>query len=346
MPHTSRKKKTSQNKRRQVLDDDGWTRVTTAGGLTAPALLVKNELAQDQQMLHFKWGIGDRSVNIRSWLPGPHKIHPGICLDKMLARYRILEAKWLESTSYAALRMALSKDRVAQHQRVVKTCLIFGSGSFSAAIIGREDVSFYQLAAFKSAIDLIEQVQGHRPESYAQEPYYTELDVELLGTLGISTVSHPRGFELINDNAFAYSPCAERWVELQIMHSQPTLWLHAHLQDRWPLDKDGKPSIVQLSNWMLNGRVRDPQNPDWSSLYGSELDPGVGERRLQEEYVINHQLYEAFKQSHQSLPLPDLNANNFPFQSCALHWPVEDGENTEKAATSPRLEVQEQLGQG
>lgn len=339
MPHTSRKKKIAQNKRRQVVEEDGWTRVTTPSALAAPAFPINNDLGQDQQKLHFEWSIDGSFVIINSWQPSPHKIHPGASLEKMLAKYRVLEAKWLESASYAALKTALSKDRVVQGQGLVQKCVIFGSGSFSAAILGREDVSFYQLAAFKSTVDLIEQVQGHRPVSYAQEPYYTELDVELLATLGISTVSHPRGFELIDENAFAYSPCAERWVELQLMHNRPALWLHARLQDRWPLNKDGTPSMLQLNNWMLNGRVQDPQSPDWSALYGLDLEANDGERRLQEEYITNHQLYEAFKQSHQSFALPDLDANNFPFQSCALHWPVDDGESREKAVTSPELKV-------
>jgi len=347
MPHTSRKKKIAQNKRRQVIDEDGWTRVTTSHTLAPPALLANNQLGQDQQTLHFKWGIGDRFVTIESWLHSPHKTHPEVSLEKMQARYRILEAKWLASPSYAALRTALSKERVVQgQQRPLKNCVIFGSGSFSAANLGREDVSFYQLAAFKSAIDLIEQVQGHLPDAHAQEPYYTELDVEFLGTLGISTVSHPGGFELIDEHAFAYSPCAERWVELQLMHNRPALWLHARLQDRWPLNKDGTPSILQLNNWMLNGRVQDPQTPDWTALYGVDLEPGEGERRLQEEYITNNQLYEAFRQSHQSFALPDFDANNFPFQSCAIHWPLEDGESGDQGTTNPTLEGQAQSSQG
>lgn len=339
MPHTSRKKKVAQNKRRQVVDEDGWTRVTTSGASSTPAFLANNDLARGQQNFHFKWGIDGRFVNIDSRLPVPQKIHSGVSLEKMQARYRNLEARWLESGSYAALQTALSKDRVAQGEGSVSKCVIFGSGSFSAAILGREDVSFYQIAAFKSVIDLIEQVQGHRPGCYAQEPYYTELDVEFLAALGISVVEHPQGFDFVDNTSFAYSPCAERWVELQIMYNKPRLWLHAGLQDRWPLNEDGTPSMVQTPNWMLSGRVLDPENPDWNAIYGPDLEPGDGERQLQEEYIINHQLCEAFKQSHQSLLLPDLDANNYPFQSCAIHWPVDDDESLAKAVTKSRQEV-------
>lgn len=328
MPHTSRKKKTAtNNKRKQFVDEDGWTRVTTSGA--GHALFPHHVLVEDAKKQHFRWGIDGKFVTIASRLSEPPPTHPGVSLEKMRARYRNVEAKWLESASYAALKKALDADRIGQGAKgLVSKCVIFGSGSFSATLLGREDVSFYQIAVFKSVVDLIDQVQGHRPISYAQEPYYTELDVEFLATLGISAVEHPQGFDYVDGASFAYSPCAERWVELQIMYKQPRLWLNARLQDRWPLSDDGTPPKGQPLNWMLNFRVPDVEAPDWSAVYGPELQPGDGEKRLQEEYIINHHLYESFKRAYQSLFLPDLDASNYPFNDCAIHWPVQGDEST------------------
>lgn len=341
MPHTSKKKKIAPNKRRHFVDEDGWTRVsTTSDARVAAAHSLPNvPMSEVTRSQTFSWGIDGKSVTINSRLHAPPRPNSGVSLEIMMARYRFLESKWLESASYAALKTMLSKDRVDQGKGPVSKCVILGSGSFSATTLGREDVSFYQIAAFKSAVDLISQAQGVLPSSYAQEPYYTELDIEFLATLGITAVEHPRGFDLVDDACFAYSPCAERWVELQIMYSQPRLWLNVRLQDRWPLRDDGTAPKGQPIKWMLNFRVPDPETPDWNALYGTDLEPEDGEKRLQEEYLINHHLYESFKRSHQSLLLPDLDASNYPFNDCAIHWPMEDDELPSNTLTESKEEA-------
>ncbi|KAK5046286.1 hypothetical protein LTR84_008429 [Exophiala bonariae] len=340
MPHTSKKKRATPNKRRHLIDEDGWTRVTTTSDARSTAPFPpKLPMTEHSRIQNFKWGIDGKFVTIKSRLHAPPHPNQGVSVEKMIARYRSLESKWLESTSYAALKTTLSKEWVGQGIGAVSKCVMFGSGSFSATALGREDVSFYQLAAFQSAVELIGQVQGHVPSSYAQEPFYVESDIEFLATLGITTVEHPQGFDLVDGTCFAYSPCAERWVELQIMYNQPRLWLNVRLQDRWPLRDDGTAPKGHSINWMLNFRVPDPENPDWHAVYDEDLGPGDGEKRLQEEYLINHHLYGSFRRSHQSLLLPDLDASNYPFSDCAIHWPVEDEESPSSEFTKLTEEV-------
>lgn len=333
MPHTShKKKKNSSNnthkKKHVTVDEDGWTRVvttTTSAGTRIPNI-THPRLTPSQQQLAFSWKFGGKHVAFDMSLPTAVAAPPDMTVDKMDQRYRAVEARWLESESWAGLEDTLRQTATRNPQDFhISKCILVGSGSCSTAPSGREEVTYYQVAAFKAAVDLLQQLQGTRPVAYAQEPLYNGLDAEYLHTLGISVVDHPRGFEALGDGVFVFSPCAERYVELQIMHHRPRLWLHRPLSDdRWPpLDLDGTttPASPHPSlDWMLHGRntlgVADPVQG--GQEHGGDRDRDTWEPRLRAEYLINRALFEDSRRRYKASKLPSLPAHNYPFEGVAL----------------------------
>lgn len=337
MPHTSHKKKKNTNnnthkKRHVSVDEDGWTRVvttTTSTGTRIPNI-AQPRPTPSQQQLAFSWKFGDKHVAFDMSLPTAVAAPSDMTADKMDKRYRAVEARWLESESWAGLEDALRQTATRNPQDFhISKCILVGSGSCSTAPSGREEVTYYQVAAFKAAKDLIQQLQGTRPVVYAQEPLYNGLDAEYLETLGISVVDHPGGFEAVGDGdgaagVFVFSPCAERYVELQIMHHRPSLWLHRPLaDDRWPpLDVDGTTtpaSPLASLDWMLHGRsthgIADPLQGE-QDRHGRDRD--TWEPRLRAEYLINRALFEDSRRRYEALKLPSLPAHNYPFEGVAL----------------------------
>lgn len=68
--------------------------------------------------------------------------------------------------------------------------------------------------------------QDDEPQTlFAQEPRFNDLDREFLQSLGIKTVEHPEGFNLLTHNSFAYCPGAEQNVDLRCFSQDPVLYL-------------------------------------------------------------------------------------------------------------------------
>lgn len=205
----------------------------------------------------------------------------------MQEQYNKISTKWLESEMYQTLKDILTR-RVLTEDNKITNCVIFGSGSLCGDAIqwlDRHESAYYQIAAFKGVIDIIEQVQGHRPRSYAQEPYYNDLDADLLAALGITAVTHPEGFKLLDSNSFAYSPAAELEVECQIMSLNPRIWLHRSLDH------------LQTA--------------------------AAAEQATQEDSDLIVKMTDHFKSHHESARLPDLPLKNFPFHGSVIWWPAE-----------------------
>jgi hypothetical protein len=236
MPHTShRKKKGTQKRRQEILDEDGWTRVTS----TARSPLLTSAAQAD--------GIHDpRSA--KGSLLLPHIVAPmppaqGSTRESMLARYRKIEERWQETNLCKTLEHTLIHQILTGGQRI-SSCAVFGTGSFSGDALhwfDRHESAYFQLAAFKTVVGLVTQVQGAAVSAYAQEPQYNELDVALLESLDISTLESPHGFKLLHEQSFAYSPAAEPTVEAQILERNPQIWLHRSFGQ---LDRDDESNIV------------------------------------------------------------------------------------------------------
>ncbi|KAK5213910.1 hypothetical protein LTR47_009047 [Exophiala xenobiotica] len=368
MPHTSRSKKKNNNapiqKRKEVLDEDGWTRITssshhpTASRRTTTATRESESAAgSDEPRIVFTWGIDgddedgqkDRLVTKTIYASPSRPMSPaqGTTLEKMEAQYKKIAAKFVETEYHAALRDVLARivgappqnaakspssggaasaDRTARTEKI-ETCVLFGSGSLSGDSvhwIDRHETAYYQVAAFKKAVEIITSAQGgHRPVCYAQEPDYNSADIGLLEMLGIKVVTHPEGFDVLRQHGragakgkedgdesgsgsgsgklkvkaggkggnttFAYSPAAELEVEYQIMYHNPTIWLHRSLDHL----------AFRQSRPLTSGN----------------------ETFTKDEMEINVAMTDKFTQSRNYTKLPDVDhLKNFPFHGSVLWW--------------------------
>ncbi|KAJ9603964.1 hypothetical protein H2200_011486 [Cladophialophora chaetospira] len=237
MPHTShRNKKGKQNKRQEILDGDGWTRISSTGRLY--------KTTSDPITNGVVHGLGEVTDTFMNRLPPirPMLAAKGSSLESMRAQYSKVEAIWLETELCRKLKQTLV-ERALTGADKISTCVLLGSGSFCGDAIhwmNRHEVAYFQLAALKTAVNTIETEQGRPVSAYAQEPYYNELDAELLASLDVTKVDHPRGFELLDECSFAYSPAAEIRIEQMVLARMPQIWLHRQFNP-W-LRPDTEPS--------------------------------------------------------------------------------------------------------
>ncbi len=105
----------------------------------------------------------------------------------------------------------------------------------------------YQLAAFLSVAALVGIANwsasrdtftddnsgkhtGHKPIIAAQEVVYNEMDVGLLGELGVKSVEHPEGFKMLDKHSFAFCPGAEQDVLFTTLRADPAVYLGHRLE--------------------------------------------------------------------------------------------------------------------
>jgi hypothetical protein len=142
----------------------------------------------------------------------PRTLADDMTVEKLASHCKLVEEEWLASISYQHLALLLHHSKV-KAQRSIARCICFGTGSFSDLRTGdafANDAAFgiltdfgqattlYQIAIFKSVVDCIATIQGIRPEAFAQEFIYTELDSQLLTSLDISRRHHPEAIDLID----------------------------------------------------------------------------------------------------------------------------------------------------
>ncbi|EXJ56238.1 uncharacterized protein A1O5_12694 [Cladophialophora psammophila CBS 110553] len=226
MPHTSRKKKSLHSKRREILDDDGWTRITS-GFSAPPTIQTPPTDSESEQDSNWTAG-GDATIELSPPISLPMSAAKGSTLETMRAQFAGLEARWQETNLCKMLEQTVT-DKILTGKCKVSNCAVFGTGSFCGDAvhwIDRHESAYFQLAAFRTVVKAMERMQAHPLQAYAQEPYYNDLDSLFLASLNITKVDHPKAFELLDRNSFVYSPAAEQEIESQIMSRGPRIWLH------------------------------------------------------------------------------------------------------------------------
>ncbi len=165
---------------------------------------------------------------------GPMLPATGSSLESMTTHFRKVNEIWLETELCKKLEDLLA-ETILSAVSTITNCVVFGTGSFCGDAvhwIDRHEVAYFQLAAFKTVVDTIERVQGRPVPAYAQEPHYNDLDAALLASLNVTQVDDPRGFELLDEHSFAYSPFAETTVKSLILARTPRIWLYRNF-DPW-----------------------------------------------------------------------------------------------------------------
>ena len=222
MPHTShRKRKATQTKRQEIIDEDGWTRITSYARPSTTPTMTEYPLRPSDGAHHAPRDFPPSSV-------APMPPQEGSTLDILRARFLKIQARWLDTTLCKNLEETLTH-RILPTSPQISSSVLFGTGSFCGDAVhwvDRHESAYFQLAAFFTLADVIREVQGNAVMMYAQEPYYNELDKALLKSLEVVVVDEGKGFEILDDKAFAYSPAAERKVELRILERNPLVWLH------------------------------------------------------------------------------------------------------------------------
>jgi hypothetical protein len=154
MPHTSHKKKSVRTKRREVIGDDGWTRVTSQKSPAAASALPPSDQTRDDGTYTVKTSGGE---TITFYCARVEEAPKGLTEPAVLERYMEIEKRWKDSESWKSMENTLQKRVISSNTRV-DTCVLFGSGTFTGlgrGWINRNHVAMYQLAAFKAVVDLL-----------------------------------------------------------------------------------------------------------------------------------------------------------------------------------------------
>jgi hypothetical protein len=146
MPHTSHRKKQQRSKRTEILDENGWTRVSTVNPTrrTTRSSLTRNAIERRADSHSVDYSIS--------------KPYDGATVEKVEQQYRNVEKKWLTSSSWVKLEDVLRNKIDSKVLQGIDVCTVLGTGSYCGHVDGwieRFDVSLYQLAAFKAMVDII-----------------------------------------------------------------------------------------------------------------------------------------------------------------------------------------------
>ena len=281
-----RKKKFMTNKRTEVIDEDGWTRVTTTGK-RHPAAVKSDAL--------------NVSTDLRT-VP-----QPGSNVQKVLKSFEKSIATWSGSESCTVLDNILIS-KILQNDVRIDKCLIFGSGSFcglSRGWISRHSVALQQLAIFCKVRDTIGEssheafiltdrlavATSHKPRCLAQEPAYNDLDVDFLKTLDVEAVNSPAGYDLITEKSLVYAPYNEFSVEMDIISRKPAILITGKIDWLWRNDKGLACTNRQDG---INTQSRDLEK--------------------------DCRIIESFLQDREHVRLPLLDIKDNPFTNQYIYW--------------------------
>ncbi|KAL1991780.1 hypothetical protein VTN49DRAFT_5088 [Thermomyces lanuginosus] len=256
--HKKKKKKqpalnpAAHGKRVQVTDDDGWTHVTNSGSLAMRRAAAANK---KQETLNHEASSDSESIQIQPAEP-PRRL----TLPLLKRQFDDHFATWSRSSTCEALTAAVSAHATpVQMDRIVCIGLGSPSGFVGGGWVDRRSVALYQLAALRSIMDCYRRASPSRSvEVYAQDPVFNELDVQLLSSLDIAVVSHPAGFEMVDNRTFLYAPGAERKHLEMLLAADPPLVFGGPLEDSPSETLAGflsKSNAVRMPEFDANGHA-------------------------------------------------------------------------------------------
>lgn len=352
MPHTSHKKKkqqqqqqqrlSSRNKRGEIELNDGWTQIArSAKALTMNPLREKKQpryraIAPDDPNYDPDLDEGHTRL-IMDFTPA--ELPDGATLEKALSHYQKCETEWKQSNSWTELNKTF-QSRVFKQDLNITNCICFGLSSptgFVGSGVDRRNVAMYQLAAFKSVIDIIRGKQDQRPEAFTQEPLFNTLDVTLLSHLNIKVVEHPEAFKLITSNTFAFCPCAEQYVVRGALFRFPAIYMGSGALETFRDPGTGSLHSPHIGSTFIDDEEQHNaflledtdklENPkDVREHYLRENKKWHDEWRIKEEErakadaIKGAGILHRFKQDKESVRLPDFEDNDHAFFNVHLFW--------------------------
>lgn len=221
----------------------------------------------------------------------PAPVPNGASLQTVLLRYRAREKTWRQTKAYAELKKTFVS-RIFKERYQITKCICFALSSPTTP--DDLDKAVYQLAAFKSVIDLLKDRKSQPVEALAQDPCFNTLDRELLARLNITVVDHPAAFHHITPTTFVFCPYAEPYVARGILDRSPAIYL-----------ADGE--VLQLYRDRATGQLHTRLRS-----YFPEIDPRPGgaspaqvKARIEADVVKGAAIVERFKKNKECVKLPN-----------------------------------------
>jgi SRR1 len=359
MPHTSHKTKkkqrqheqsASRNKRGEVESHDGWTQIARSHKAISAVSLTQQDAGhitmippddpnydQDQ----------DEGSTQMTLVCRPAELPDGASMEKALGHYQRCNASWKQSRSCAELQKTLDS-RIRKQDLEITNCICFGlsspTGLISAGSSDRRDVAMYQLAAFRSVIDILTEQRGQRPEAFAQEPIFNTLDIALLAHLDIKVVEHPEAFNLITVHSFAFCPGAEQFVVRGTLSRSPAMYMGNSALETYLDPETGDPRSPNIGSIPLlvdhdddhdkNSSSVQDQDADNKDRSGRDIKPHYRphdimahkdslpffNERADVDAVRGARILHRFKEGKEVFRLPDLEAHNYALYNTHLFW--------------------------
>jgi SRR1 len=169
----------------------------------------------------------------------------------------------------------------------------------------------YQLAAFKTVIDILTTRQSQHPQAFAQDPVFNSLDKQLLARLNIEVVNHPAAFHHIVLTTFVFCPRATFAVTRGVLSRFPLIYLGDD-----PLEIYRDPETRQLHSNLITSFPED-------NLDRVYLSPAEIKERKMINAVTGAVIVECFKRGKKCVDLPDLRGrgnSGWVFDDMKLYW--------------------------
>jgi hypothetical protein len=178
-----KKKTVVHTKRKEILDEEGWTHVVDAPnrkgkaeGLTSTPLLHGGDFVRD--------GV---SYITRT-------------LEELKQEFEHWKKQWEASPACAELQTLLADGEKAEWRKI-DNVVFLGMASLQNSRREGRRASATQLAALQTVIHIL----GEEVEVVLQDPQFTELDKEFLGGLGYKVVQDPEAFKQVKEKTLVYA---------------------------------------------------------------------------------------------------------------------------------------------
>lgn len=172
-------------KRREIVDDEGWTHV-----IDAPNRKAKAETLKAAPLLHG----GDFIVNGVSYVTRTP--------EELKQEFEYWKKQWEGSSACAELKSLLVEGEQKGERRKTQNAVFLGMGSLQNSRREGRRASATQLAALQMITDVLG-TKGMKV--VLQDPQFTELDKEFLGGMGYKVVDDPDAFRRITEDSLVYA---------------------------------------------------------------------------------------------------------------------------------------------
>jgi hypothetical protein len=186
-PTTTNDKKPTviHTKRREIVDDEGWTHV-----IDAPNRKARAENLKAAPLLHG----GDFIVNGVSYVTRT--------LEEVKQEFEHWKKQWEGSPACAELKSLMVEGGEKGERRKPRDVVFLGMGSLQSSRREGRRASATQLAALQTIIDVL---GAKGIEVVLQDPQFTDLDKEFLGGMGYKVVDDPDAFRSITGDSLVYA---------------------------------------------------------------------------------------------------------------------------------------------